>query len=119
VKNGTSPTQRAKFINGLRDLASFLDTNPGFPVPSYGSTVHVFPEGLTDAERRAAVDRLAALMGTTAHDDNGHYKAVAQFGPVAYYIVAISDASRAAHRARDSYADCIQLDEPDDLGTAA
>lgn len=116
---GTDRITRAKFINGLRDLALFLDTSLGFPVPTYGNTINVFPEGLTDSERRAAVDRLAVIMGTTAHDDNGHYKATAQFGPVAYCVVAISDASRAEHRARTSYADCIQLDESGDLGTAA
>ena len=115
----TDRITRAKFINGLRDLALFLDTNLGFPVPPHGDTIHVFPDGLTDAERRAAVDRLAAIMGTTAHDDNGHYKAVAQFGPIAYCAVAISDAARAEHTARSSYADCIQLDEPGDLGAAA
>lgn len=116
--NGTDRIARAKFINGLRDLALFLDTNLGFPVPPYGDTIHVFPDGLTDAERRAAVDKLAAIMGTTAHDDNGHYKADAQFGPLAYCVVAISDAARAEHRARESYTTCIQLDNTD-LGAAA
>jgi hypothetical protein len=117
--NGTSRIARAKFINGLRDLALFLDTNIGFPVPPYGDTIHVFPEGLTDAERRAAVDRLAAIMGTTAKDENGHYKADAQFGPITYQVVAISDAARAEHRARYSYAECIQFDDTSNLGAAA
>lgn len=117
--NGTDRTARAKFINGLRDLAAFLDANLFFPVPPYGNTIHIFPEGLTDAERRAAVDRLAAILGTTAEDKNGHYIANAQFGPITYQAAAISDAARAAHRARESYADCIQLDDPGDLGAAA
>jgi hypothetical protein len=117
--NGTDHTTRARFINGLRDLAAFLDANLFFPVPPYGDTIHVFPEGLTDAERRAAVDRLAAIMGTTAEDENGHYRADGQFGPVTYCVVAISDAARTAHRARESYAKSIQLDDTDDLGAAA
>jgi hypothetical protein len=117
--NGTDRTVRAKFINGMRDLAEFLATNLGFPVPAYGDTIHVFPEGLTDAERRAVVDRLAATMGVTARDENGHYQADGQFGPLTYRVVAISDAARAEHRARSSYADCIQLDDPGDLGAAA
>lgn len=118
--NGTDRITRAKFINGLRDLAAFLDANLFFPVPPYGDTINIFPEGLTDAERRAAVDKLAAIMGTTAQDHDGHYTADGQFGPIAYCVVAISDAARAAHRARESYANCIQLDDTgDDLGAAA
>jgi hypothetical protein len=117
--NGTNYVTRAKFINGLRDLAAFLDANLFFPVPPYGYEINIFPEGLTDAERRAAVDRLAAIMGVTAAEHNGHYTADGQFGPVTYCLVAISDAARAAHRARESYADCIQLDDTNDLGAAA
>jgi hypothetical protein len=117
--NGTSPTQRARFINGLRDLALFLDTHLGFPVPPYGDTIHIFPDGLTDAERCTGVDRLAEIMGTTAEDKNGHYIASAQFGPVTYQAVAISDAARAEHRARESRANCTQLDDTGTLGSAA
>jgi hypothetical protein len=118
--NGTDPITRAKFINGLRDLAAFLDASLFFPVPPYGYTINVFPEGLTDAERRAAVDHLAVIMGATAEDHDGHYTANGQFGPITYCVVAISDAARAEHRARESYADCIQLDEnPGNLGAAA
>jgi hypothetical protein len=118
--NGTDRITRAKFINGLRDLALFLDTNLGFPVPPYSAMIHVFPEGLTDAERRAAVDRLATIMGTTARDESGHYRADLKFGPLTYRVVAISDNARAEHRARMSYADSIQLDtEAADLGAAA
>ena len=86
--NGTNRITRAKFINGLRDLAAFLDVNLFFPVPPYEYTINVFPEGLTDAERRAAVDRLAAIMGVTATEHNGHYTANGQFGPVTYCLVA-------------------------------
>jgi hypothetical protein len=31
--NATDHTTRARFINGLRDLAAFLDANLFFPVP--------------------------------------------------------------------------------------
>jgi hypothetical protein len=117
--NGTDNITRTKFINGLRDLAAFLDANLFFPVPPYGDTIHIFPDGLTDAERRAAVDRLAAIMGTTAEDKNGHYIANAQFGPLNYCAVAISDAARAERRARESYADCIRLDGTDNFRAAA
>jgi hypothetical protein len=95
MKNGTSPTQRAKFINGLRDLANFLGAHIGFPVPDYTALIHVFPDGNTDAERRAGVDRFAAILGATPTEKNGHYWAECPFGPVIYSVVAIDDAARA------------------------
>lgn len=111
--NGTRPTQRARFINGLRDLACFLDTHLGFPVPPYEATIHIFPEGTTDAERRAGVDLLAAILDTKPFDRGGHYVAAAHFGPVTYEVVAISDAARAAHRAEQTYSGCVTPDESD------
>ena len=83
------------------------------------TTLHVFPEGQPTQTARAAVDQLAAVLGTTAHDMNGHYAADTLFGPLTYRVITISDAARAEHRARTSYADCIQLDDAKDLGAAA
>jgi hypothetical protein len=119
--NDTSPAVRARYINGLRDLASFLDTHLGFPVPPYETTIHIFPDGASDAERRASVDRLAVILDATPADKNGHYIAAARFGPVTYEAVAISDAARAAHHAGMSYADSVRPDEPGtaDIASAA
>ncbi len=114
-----SPVTRAQFINGLRDLASFLGAHIGFPVPEHGATILVFPDGDSDDERRAAVDRLAAIFGVTPEDDNGHYTAERCFGPVAYSAVAISDAARARHAAHGSYYGCITPGEPGGLDDAA
>jgi hypothetical protein len=90
----TSPIARAQFINGLRDLASFLGAHIGFPVPEHSATILVFPDGDSDDERREGVDRLAAIFGVTPEDEDGHYTAERCFGPVAYRAVAISAAAR-------------------------
>jgi hypothetical protein len=87
----SSPAERARFINGLRDLANFLAAHFGYPVP--GETeITVFPDGASYAERCKQVDRLALILDATPHDNLGHYSAAGVFGPVAYRVVAVSDA---------------------------
>jgi hypothetical protein len=83
---------RAAWVAGLRDLADFLEGHPGVPVPPAYHTQDIseFPDGDTDDERRAGVDRAAEAMGVPAAETRGgHYKAAAHFGPVTYQIVAI------------------------------
>jgi hypothetical protein len=55
-------------ITGLRALADFLEANPGVPVARFGETydVHVRTD---DAQSRALVDALAALLGVPVRDD--------------------------------------------------
>ena len=86
----TSVAARAQFINGLRDLANFLASHFGYPVP--GSTeITVFPDGNDYPARCAHVDRLALLLDVTPADSLGHYSAQRHFGPIAYRVVAVSD----------------------------
>ncbi|MGH3164514.1 MAG: hypothetical protein ACRDN0_01300 [Trebonia sp.] len=85
-----SPAHRARFINGLRDLANFLSAHFGYPVPSRTEII-VFPDGADYAERCAQVDRLALILGATVKNSLGHYSAERAFGPVSYRIVAVSD----------------------------
>ena len=83
---------RAVLVAGLRDLADFLAAHPDVPVPPayHEETIHQFPDGDTDAERRAGVDRAADAMGVPAAETRGgHYKATARFGPLAYEVVAL------------------------------
>lgn len=90
----TSPTRvvaRARFINGLRDLANFLGAHFGFPVPD-AIEMTVFVDGDDYAERCAQVDRLALLLGTTTVASLGHYCTERSFGPISYRVVAVSDA---------------------------
>jgi hypothetical protein len=82
---------RAQFINGLRDLASFLGANFGYPVPDTADLL-VFTDGNSYAERRAVVDRLALVLDAVPADSLGHYSAGRDFGPIRYRVVAVSDA---------------------------
>ncbi|MGP3934242.1 hypothetical protein [Nonomuraea sp. KM88] len=103
---------RTALINGLLDLAAFLETHPDLPVPP-SVTVHHFPRQDGDAAQRAEIDRLAALLGTdTNHEDalHGHYATSRMFGPIEYRAVAILAAARARYDAEISYRGCIQPD---------
>jgi hypothetical protein len=87
----TSPVARAQFIHGLRDLASFLGSHFGYPVPD-SAEITVFPAGADYADRCAHVDRLALALGAVPVDSLGHYSAERDFGPITYRVVAVSDA---------------------------
>jgi hypothetical protein len=88
--------ERVRLIAGLRDLADFLDQNPGVPVP-WGTDVLLFPAEASDAEMFVEIDMIAELIGSTASDADsprGHYSAVRDFGPVQYRAVAIPHSAR-------------------------
>jgi len=89
-----SPVARARFINGLRDLANFLGSHFGYPVPDSPAEITIFPDGTDYAQRCAHVDRLALLLGVVPADSLGHYCAQRAFGPITYRIVAVSDAGQ-------------------------
>jgi hypothetical protein len=106
--------ERAAFIAGLRGLADFLAAHPGVPVPPgyHETTILVFPDGDSDAERQAGVDQAAAVLGVPAADPRscGYYSAARSFGPVIYEALAISDARRADHDAQTSYYGAVTPD---------
>lgn len=82
--------ERDLFIAGLRDLATFIESNQDVPVPKYTTTVYVFPPNGSDPERRAEVDAAASLLFTEARTTLvGHYEASRFFGPMEYKVVAI------------------------------
>ena len=88
--------KRVRLIAGLRDLADFLDQNPGVPAP-WGTDVLVFPAKASDAEMFAEIDTIAEMIGSTASDADsprGHYSAVRNFGPVQYRAGAIPYSAR-------------------------
>lgn len=110
--------ERAKLIDGLRDLANFLDRNPEVPVPPHADLM-VFPSVGTDEQMRTEIDRIAALLGTEiAETRHGHYVTECLFGSVKYLAVAISGTARESYHARNSYAENIvvsssaERDEP-------
>ena len=89
------PDDRAAFIDGLVALACFLEAHPKAPAPRAfddNLIMHVFPDGDTDGERRAAVDSAAATLGTAAESRPGssHYLFNVRFGPVTYCMVTIA-----------------------------
>jgi hypothetical protein len=86
-----SPVARAQFINGLRDLASFLGAHFGYPVPDCAE-ITIFPDGDDYTARCAHVDRLALVLGVAPVNSLGHYSAQRDFGPITYRVVAVSDA---------------------------
>jgi hypothetical protein len=92
--------ERVRLIAGLRDLADFFDRNPDVPAPERADIL-VFPPDASDAEMFAEIDIIAAMIGSSASDDNspsGHYSAVRDFGPVQYRAVAIPHSARKNER---------------------
>ncbi|MDP9864906.1 MULTISPECIES: hypothetical protein [Streptosporangium] len=99
---------RAALINGLRDLAAFLEASPEVPIPSL-TGLSYYARG-TDTDIRAEIDAIATLLDTevdTSDLDHGHYRTYLAFGPVEYTAVGIFAAARARHKAETSYAGCI------------
>ncbi|MGP3914268.1 hypothetical protein [Nonomuraea sp. 10N515B] len=104
--------RRTALINGLLDLAAFLETHPEVPVTS-SVTVRHFPNHDDDADMRAEIDQIAARAGSHIdYEDSpyGHYATSVFFGPVEYRAVAILADARARHDAESSYRGCIQPD---------
>jgi hypothetical protein len=107
---------RAQMIVGLRTLADYLEDHPDLPVPDYGGDVSVYPDG-SEAEQRAEIDRIAAILGVNPTDNtgrDGHYTAEKTLGRITYRAVHIPSRARARHHARNSYRTNITLDGGDD-----
>jgi hypothetical protein len=83
-------TKRSALIDGLRDLADYLESNPEVPT-THGATVYAFPPDGSCAEMRSEIDAIAVRLGSTAHPTahGEHYAAIRAFGPVEYRAVAI------------------------------
>lgn len=108
---------RTAFINGLLDLAAFLEAHPNLPVPPY-ITVYYFPNQDSDAAQSAEIDQIAPVLGSNINQESasrGHYATSRMFGPIEYRAVAVLAAARARHEAESSYHGCIQ---PDPVPTA-
>jgi hypothetical protein len=72
----------------LRQLADYLAEHPDLPVCIFGWDVNVYPpHHASEAEGRAEVDRIAAILGVPVIDqtaEDGHYIARRSFGLVTY-----------------------------------
>ncbi|MFI6604531.1 hypothetical protein ACIBHX_50615 [Nonomuraea sp. NPDC050536] len=105
----TPADYRTAVINGLLDLAAFLEANPALPAPYHVKVDHFAPDK-PDEEMRAEVDNIAALLGTKAclpEFSYGHYRTSLSFGPIEYSVIAILAQARARHAADSSYNGCI------------
>jgi hypothetical protein len=97
---GEHDEHRQDAIRALRDLADFLDAHPDLPVPWVDARPGHGLEG-TDEEKRAEVDRIAAILGVQAKmsESGAHYEAERDFGHhVIYRQTAITQAEMAAWR---------------------
>ncbi|MGW2155011.1 hypothetical protein [Nonomuraea sp. NPDC001699] len=112
---GTFPDgHRARLIEGLHALASYLEARPELPVP-HASKVAVSVLFGTDEEKKAEIQRIARLIGSDLYlsdPDQGHYSAATCFGPVEYSVTAITDAGIARWDAWWSYRNSITPDPP-------
>ncbi|XVQ85052.1 hypothetical protein ACQP2K_40600 [Microbispora siamensis] len=104
-----TPDHRSAFIADVRTFADFLTATPNVPVPAQ-LDVAVFPTGGGDEVRRAEIDRIAAVLGTTTECDAGHYRTSKTFGRVSYRAVAVSDGARERWDALMSYDGAITPD---------
>ncbi|MCP2339218.1 hypothetical protein [Actinomadura rupiterrae] len=98
------PNGRKAFTEALREAADYLDAHGEVPLPGRAELV-VHADG-SDADQRAEVDRVAELLGTTP-TGTSHYRAKRTWGPVAYEVIAISEASMAKYNALMSYGGSI------------
>ncbi|MFC5748338.1 hypothetical protein [Actinomadura rugatobispora] len=111
---------RHQTITGLRALADFIEDNPAVPVTSLGEFYAVYTRTDTDADGRALIDDVAALLDVQVCDDTdrgGHYRASRSFGRITYQAVHIPPRAQELHEARWSYARNIVLDPPTDETT--
>jgi hypothetical protein len=101
---------RAKVIDGLVELAAYLEAHPDLPVCPFGWDLNVYTHTDDDAASRAEVDRIAAILGAQVKDDTGrggHYRAARSFGLITYGAVHVSARDSAAFGALLSYRDCV------------
>ena len=104
----TDPDVRTSVINGLRQLADFLDTHPDLPVPPGGFTFYIYADR-TDNGGKAQVDATARQLGSTAYDDtdeSGTYYTMCEFGHVRYNVTALTKAGEQQYFAHANYWGC-------------
>lgn len=102
--------RRARVIDGLRQLATYLDEHPEVPVGidpiiELGYAASALR---ADDEARAEVDRVADLIGAVPETSAHHtYSAAKTFGPARYRVFAIPKADMRRSDAHMTYADSV------------
>ena len=111
MSSTTSDSRRA-FITGLRDLADYLDRHPAVAIPAHGTEI-LLSAASADDGGCAQVDCFARQLGVPVENSlahSGHYSAARSFGPVGYWMTAISEAAMARHLAHYSYSGYVTPD---------
>jgi hypothetical protein len=111
----TAPTPRQRLIDGLRDLAAFLEQHPEVPVNGYAS-IDYCVDGDDDTTGLENVVAVAELAGVTVTDvggraiceDTTHFYARRRFGPVAYEATYIKRREMDDYRALMSYSGTVR-----------
>ena len=106
----TDPEHRKDYIDALRQLAGYLETNPGVPVPAYGTTILV---AASDTEHGGMTEIVAMSIELAAPlcETGGVYRTERNFGPITYKGFANSAASQADYHIQTSYYGCVTPDD--------
>ena len=106
----TDPEQRAAYIDGLRQLADYLDANPGLPVPAEGTEILIIASDAEEGGISQILDLSLGLAASFAERD-GFYRTARKFGPVTYKGVSQTRAQLAQFRAYNSYYGSVSPDD--------
>jgi hypothetical protein len=106
--------RRQALINGLRDLAQFLDEHPAVPFEYADLLYHV--RAGDDEQGITRLHELADLLGVEVADTLGgpvsenttHFEATRKFGPVTYRASYIRRQAMADHAALMSYSKSVR-----------
>lgn len=106
----TDPEHRKAYIDGLRQLADYLDANPGVPVPAEGTEILLTA---SDAEEGGITEIFAMSVRLAAPfaERDGFYRTARKFGPVTYKGVSQTRAQLVRYRAYISYYGCVTPDD--------
>jgi hypothetical protein len=107
--SSTSPECRAEFINGLRQLADYLASNPCLPVPAHTDIIVT----ARDAEDGGITEilELSIQLAAPFAERNGFYRTARKFGPLTYLGISQTRATLAQFRAYNSYYGCVTPDD--------
>ena len=111
---------RQDLIQGLRDLATYLDQHPDLPTHHDAQITYCVP-AIDDPTGITRLTAIADAIGAPVTDvggrrptpDTTHFYAVRRFGPVRYEANYIRRAEMDTWRALMSYTDNIQPTPPD------
>jgi hypothetical protein len=103
---------RARVIDGLRLLASYLSDHPDVPVGFTPVSLEFSASASrSDEDGRAEVDRVAAMLGAaTETSSHGTYSASKCFGAATYRVYAAPKAETSRINAGLSYLDSVTPD---------